>query len=137
MVMAILFMFWSLVIPIAYLLLKRRHKHKGILWKAMAAAIVLHLIWIGLIWCFVYWNWKAGYSEYYYGWYLVWPVNFACVMWCAVSPFLYKLRSKNRTAQVQLCGGNDLRDFWWSSRLWICLFPRCAHQNFQGSFGAR
>ena len=64
--------FGAYLIPVLYLagsLFRGRARKK--LWWGMA----IHTFWNLAVWGFVYYNWKQGYSEYFYAWVLLLPVN--------------------------------------------------------------
>ena len=64
--------FGSFLIPIAYLLFTLG---KGIARKGMLIGAGLQFFWSMAVFAFVYYSWRAGYSDYYYGWALLLPVN--------------------------------------------------------------
>jgi hypothetical protein len=101
----IVFFFWSLLIPLAYLLFSRQKMNKGILKKEMIAGIIIQLIWTAVVWGYVYYSWIKGYTEYYYGWYLIIPVNIAGAIWCVTSPLwskIYRRKKQNQKLEPTL-----------------------------------
>ena len=68
----ILLYFGALLIPATYLLATRC---QGPTTRAMLIGVGVQLIGILAVWGFVYSCWFAGYTEYYWGWALLLPVN--------------------------------------------------------------
>ena len=86
--------FGAFLIPLAYLLLKVTKRIEGSLWKEMGIGIILQLLWSLGVWGFVYYSWKEGYSEYYWGWALLIPVNFVALIWYSTCPFWSRIYKK-------------------------------------------
>jgi len=64
--------FGAMLIPVIYLLATRG---RGSERRPMLIGTGLQIFWSLLVWGFVYYNWQAGYTEYYWGWGLLVPVN--------------------------------------------------------------
>ena len=55
------------------------------------------------VWGFVYYSWKEGYREYYWGWALLFPVNLVALVWYSTSPFwtrIYKNKKHIKALQT-------------------------------------
>jgi hypothetical protein len=64
--------FGAYLIPIIYL---AATFGKGKATKRMIWGVAIHSVWNLVVSGFVYYSWRAGYSEYYWGWALLIPVN--------------------------------------------------------------
>lgn len=65
--------FGSYLIPTIYLIFSR---FRGRSTKAMIVGFAIHTFWNLAVWAFVYYLWQSGYSEHYWGWTLLIPINF-------------------------------------------------------------
>ena len=70
--------FGSYLIPIIYLAATRG---KGKAKKRLLWGVAIHSFWNLAVWGFVYYSWKAGYSEFYWGWALAIPVNIVSALY--------------------------------------------------------
>lgn len=70
--------FGSYLIPIGYLI---STLFRGPARKPLLIGIAIHTFWNLAVWGFVYYSWWVGYSEYYYGWALLVPVNFISLLY--------------------------------------------------------
>jgi hypothetical protein len=68
----ILMYFGALIIPAAYLLSTRC---RGSATRRMLIGVYLQVFWSLAVGAFVYFSWRAGYTEYYWGWAFLVPVN--------------------------------------------------------------
>ena len=64
--------FGSFLVPATYFLFTLG---KGIARKGMLIGAGLQLFWSLAVWAFVYYSCRSGYSDYYYGWALLLPIN--------------------------------------------------------------
>lgn len=64
--------FGAYLIPIIYFAATRG---KGKATKRLLWGIAIHSFWNLAVWGFVHYSWKAGHSEYYWGWALLIPVS--------------------------------------------------------------
>jgi len=63
--------FGAFLIPLAFFASgKTRAARKG-----MLVGMALHAFWSLAVWGFVWYSWHAGYTDYYYGYALLIPVN--------------------------------------------------------------
>ena len=69
---AIMFYFGAFLIPAAYFVITGK---SGVAKKGMLIGLALHVFWSLAVYVFVYYSWSAGYTEYYWGWALMIPVN--------------------------------------------------------------
>lgn len=70
---SLLLYFGSYLVPAIYLVFSR---FRGRATKAMIFGFAIHTFWNLAVWAFVYYSWRAGYSEHYWGWALLIPINF-------------------------------------------------------------
>ncbi|MDL5053158.1 hypothetical protein QQ056_06315 [Oscillatoria laete-virens NRMC-F 0139] len=70
--------FGAYLIPIIYftVTLGRGRAKKATLW-----GVAIHTFCNLCVWGFVFYSWKAGYSEYYWGWALLIPINIISVIY--------------------------------------------------------
>lgn len=88
-----LMFYGALLVPLAYFAIQRR---SGRLWRLMFIGIAMQLCLLACVFGFVWFNWKAGYSESYYGYALLLPVNAFCLVYYCCSP-LIAARRRNQT----------------------------------------
>jgi hypothetical protein len=69
---ATLLYFGAFLIPAAYFATTGR---KGSAKNGLLIGVALQIFWSLAVWGFVYYSWHAGYTDYYYGWSLLIPVN--------------------------------------------------------------
>ena len=72
MILAFLSYFGALLIPIGYCL---GTMFSGKVTRLMLIGLALQAFWSLVVWGFVFYSWRAGYKEYYWGWALLIPVN--------------------------------------------------------------
>jgi hypothetical protein len=68
----IILYFGALLIPAAYFIILGR---EGSAKKGLLVGVALQIFWSLAVWSFVYYSWHTGYTDYYYGWWLLMPVN--------------------------------------------------------------
>ena len=83
--------FGSLLIPVRYFVSTR---FRGRLNRLMLIGLALQIVWSLAVWAFVYYSWAEGYSEYYWGWALLIPVNFIAAIYFFVFIPLWVSRTK-------------------------------------------
>jgi hypothetical protein len=74
----ILMYFGALLVPISYFAFTG---WSGRAKKKMLLGVGLQLFWSFIVWGFVWYSWRKGYSEYYWGWALLIPVNVIGAVW--------------------------------------------------------
>lgn len=68
----ILMYFGALIIPAVYLLFIRS---RGVRTRLMLIGVGVQLLLSLAVWAFVDFSWRFGYTEYYWGWALLLPIN--------------------------------------------------------------
>jgi uncharacterized membrane protein len=56
----------------------------------------LQLFWSLAVWAFVYFSWRAGYTDYYYGWALLIPVNVIGLIYFLAILFIYARKAREQ-----------------------------------------
>jgi len=74
----LLMYFGALLIPVLYF---GATGWNGTAKKKMLSGIGLQLVWILIVWGLVWYAWRNGYRDYYYGWALIIPGNVAALIW--------------------------------------------------------
>jgi hypothetical protein len=77
--------FGALIIPAAYLFGTR---WRGPLKRPMLAGAALQILFSLAVWAFVYYSWRQGYEDSYYGWALLLPVNVVGLVYYLVTLFV-------------------------------------------------
>ncbi len=90
--------FGALAIPLAYCLATL---FRGVLTKLMLIGFGLQIFWSLAVWGFVYYSWKEGYSEYYWGWALLIPVNLVGLIYYLALPFYNTRKPRGFKTEVQ------------------------------------
>ena len=78
--------FGALLFPIVYLLFTH---FRGKARRPMLIGIGLQIFLSLVVWAFVYFSWRAGYQDAYYGWGLLLPVNIVGLIYFFVVLFIY------------------------------------------------
>ena len=86
--------FGALMIPFGYLLCWGR---TAALSRWMLLGVSLQVCWSVCVYVFVWYNWWAGHSEYYWGYALFYPVNGVGFLYYCCTPFLPRWTSKPAT----------------------------------------
>jgi hypothetical protein len=73
----ILMYFGAILVPIVYLVTTGWSGRA----KKMLIGVGLQLFWSLIVWGFVWYSWRNGYSEFYWGWALLIPVNIVALIW--------------------------------------------------------
>ena len=81
----ILMYFGALLVPLIYF---ATTGWSGRAKKKMLLGIGLQLFWSLMVWGFVWYSWKNGYTEYYWVWTLLIPVNVVGLIWYVGCVFL-------------------------------------------------
>ena len=87
----ILMYFGALIIPCAYLLATR---WRGAAKRPMFIGVGLQIFLSLAVWASVYFSWRAGYTDYYYGWAFLLPVNAVGLIYFLAVLFIYALKAK-------------------------------------------
>ena len=87
----ILMYFGALIIPAAYLFSTR---WRGAAKRPMIIGAGLQLFWSLAVWAFVYFSWRAGYSDAYMGWGLLLPVNVVGLIYFFAVLFIYARKAR-------------------------------------------
>jgi hypothetical protein len=87
----ILMYFGALIIPAAYLFSTRWH---GAAKRPMLIGVCLQIFWSVAVWAFVYFSWRAGYTDAYMGWVLLLPVNVVGLVYFLAVLFIYGRRAR-------------------------------------------
>ena len=85
----ILMYFGALIIPVVYLLSTHA---RGVCTRPMLIGVALQLSLSIAVWAFVYFSQQSGYTEYYWGWALLLPINVLSLVYFLVILFLYARR---------------------------------------------
>ena len=85
--------FGALLIPITYLLFTQ---FRGNARRPMLIGIGLQTFWSLAVWAFVYFSWRAGYQDAYYGWGFLLPVNIVGLIYFLVVFFVYATRARKQ-----------------------------------------
>ena len=85
----VLMYFGALIIPLVYLL--STHARDACT-RPMLVGVALQLSLSMAVWAFVYFSWRSGYTEYYWGWALLLPVNVLSLVYFLVILFLHARR---------------------------------------------
>ena len=93
------FYFGSILIPIFYFFGTR---FRGRLNRLMLLGLGLQIFWSVAVYGFVYYNWSHGYSEYYWGWALLVPVNIVAALYFLV--FIPLRTSQTKPAEQNAAG---------------------------------
>jgi hypothetical protein len=64
--------FGAVLIPALYFLLTWWH---GSAKRPMLVGVSLQAFWSLVVWAFVYYSWRTGHADYYWGWAFLTPVN--------------------------------------------------------------
>lgn len=83
--------FGALIIPLGYLMSTR---WRGAAKRPMLIGASLQLFWSLAVWAFVYFSWRTGYSDYYYGWALMLPVNVVGLIYFVAVLIIYADKDK-------------------------------------------
>ncbi len=83
--------FGALLIPAAYLLATR---WQGAAKRPMLIGAGLQVFYTQAIAAFVYFSWRAGHADYYYGWTFLLPVNFVGLIYFLAVLFIYARKRK-------------------------------------------
>jgi hypothetical protein len=87
----ILMYFGALIIPAAYLFSTRWY---GAAKRSMLIGAGLQLFWSLAVWAFVYFSWRAGYTDAYMGWGLLLPVNVVGLLYFLTVLFIYARKAR-------------------------------------------
>jgi hypothetical protein len=87
----ILMYFGALIIPAAYLLSTRC---RGAATRRMLIGVCLQIFWSLAVGAFVYFSWRAGYTEHYWGWALLVPVNAVGLIYFLAVLFIYARKAR-------------------------------------------
>ena len=102
----ILIYFGAMAIPSVYCLATLC---RGSLTSLKQAGLGLQVFWSLAVWGFVYYSWKEGYREYYWGWALLIPVNCVGLLYFCAVPIYHKFKEKKaeqvRPANLASLGG--------------------------------
>lgn len=85
--------FGAYLIPVLYL---AGSLGRGPAKKKMWLGMAIHTFWNLAVWGFVYYSWKEGYREYYWGWILLFPVNVVSAIYYIGAIFLDHSRSPKK-----------------------------------------
>jgi hypothetical protein len=87
----ILMYFGALIIPAAYLFSTR---WRGAAKRPMLIGVGLQLFWSLAVWAFVYLSARAGYTDAYYCWVFLLPVNAVGLIYYFVVLFIYARKAR-------------------------------------------
>jgi len=87
----ILMYFGALIIPVGYLMSTR---WRGAAKRLMIIGAGLQIFSSLAVWAFVYFSWRAGYTDAYYGWALLLPVNIVGLLYFLTVLFIYARKSR-------------------------------------------
>ena len=99
--------FGAAVFPAMFFLLKGLKIIEGKYWKRFLLGLVLQVFWSLCVWVFVYYSWKQGHREYYWGWALLIPVNGIALFWYLWS--LIDTPTSNNNLAEPVAGGDRPR----------------------------
>jgi hypothetical protein len=83
--------FGALIIPLGYLMSTR---WRGAAKRPMLIGAGLQLFWSLVVWAFVYFSWRAAYTDYYYGWALLLAVNIVGFLYFLAVLFIYARKAR-------------------------------------------
>lgn len=87
--------FGALLVPLLYFAITRM---SGKIKRRMLIGTALQLFWSLMVWAFVWYSWRRGDSEYYWGWALLIPVNAVAFVWY-VGCLLWPVASQQNKSQ--------------------------------------
>ena len=70
--------FGALLIPLAYFIATRG---RGVATRPMIGGVIFELLAVVGVWAFVAYSHRAGYSEFYWGWAFMIPINALCCLY--------------------------------------------------------
>jgi len=96
--------FGALILPAGYFLSKH---WRGVANRPMLIGIGLQFVSSLAVLPFVFYSWQADYSDYYYGWALLIPVNLASFMYFLAVLIFYAPKARNsiRTSVIRWLSG--------------------------------
>ena len=89
----ILMYFGALIIPAVYMLSTR---WRGAAKRPMFIGVGFQIFWSLAVWAFVYFSWRAGDTDYYYGWAFLLPVNVVGLIYFLAVLFIYAGKAKEQ-----------------------------------------
>jgi hypothetical protein len=93
---AFMIYFGAFLIPVCYFAVTGR---SGAAKKGVLIGLALHIFWSLAVYGFIYYSWRAGYREYYWGWALMIPVNLISAIYYVGFLILKGRRGPNQTPE--------------------------------------
>ena len=87
----ILMYFGALIVPVAYLISTHG---RGAAKRPMLIGAGLQFFWSLAVYAFVYFSWRTGYTDYYFGWGLLLPVNVVGLIYFLTVLFIYARKAR-------------------------------------------